>query len=86
MGHYHLASVTNAVQQITYASFPGLVPTAFCGWDLYRVYFSTTSFLDFCFVPLGPGQCPSNNCPTAPFVNCACRSPLIGPLPPPHPF
>ena len=100
MGHYHLSTVANVVQQITYVSFPGKVLTAFCQWDLYRVSFSSTSWLDFCFVPLTPGartsvclpgcsllpdsrpassaQCPTNNCPTAPFVNYGALCPVPG--------
>ena len=68
---YHPASVSVVVTLVTYVSFPAHVTTAFCGADLYRVSFSPSSFLDFCFGPVAASSCRSNNCPTAPFVNYA---------------
>jgi hypothetical protein len=68
---FYPASVSVVVNLVTYVSFPVHVTTAFCAADLYRVSFSASSFLDFCFVPLAASSCRSNNCPTAPFVNYA---------------
>ena len=71
MPHYHQATVSQVVTMVTYVSYPFQAASAFCAADLYRVYFSPASYLDFCFVPLSASQCPTGNCPTAPFVNYA---------------
>jgi hypothetical protein len=76
--HYYAATFSAAVTGVAYFSFGGGMVTAICQVDMYRMYFSTTSWLDFCFrpwpvcaSPTAVNCCSTGNCPTAPFVNYA---------------